>query len=85
MSIREWASLCSAAGINVRNLEPMDVYVLAGKIINDSELTEKARELCPGSMLREGIRVKALSAMRPDERIALRERVTGVVPFRKSK
>jgi hypothetical protein len=41
MSMRQWASLCNAAGINVRNLELIDVYLIAGKILNDEVLGKR--------------------------------------------
>ena len=85
MSLHQWAQLCMAAGINVRNLQPIDVYHLSGKIIEDSLLTSKARELSPGAVLQPGVREQVLVAMTPEERAALRERVTGVVPFRVGK
>jgi hypothetical protein len=74
MSMSDWVQLCMAAGINVRNIGPMDVYMVSGKIINDSALT--------AASIGQGIsRVQALKAMSSAERVALRERVTGVVPF----
>jgi len=75
MSMSDWIQMCMAAGINPRNIGPMEVYELAGKIINDSALT--------AASIGQGIsRIQALKEMSSDERVALRERVTGVVPFR---
>ena len=31
-------ALCTAAGINIRNYQPLDVYMLGGKIIQDGYL-----------------------------------------------
>lgn len=74
MAISDWIQMCMAAGINVRNLGPLEVYELCGKIINDSALTEAS--------IGQGIsRVQAMKEMSPEERVALRERVTGVVQF----
>jgi len=33
-------ALCTAAGINIRNYQPLDVYMLGGKIIQDGYLTK---------------------------------------------
>jgi len=85
MSLQDWAKLCAAAGINVRNLQPLDVYQLSGKIINDALLTGKVRQMFPGAALPAGAREKVLSAMSPEERAALRDRVTGVLPFRNTR
>jgi hypothetical protein len=75
MSMQDWVSLCTAVGINVRNMEPMDVYLVAGNIIRDQQLTDIERRF--DFDLRGAI--KTLTA---DERLALRERATGVVPFK---
>jgi hypothetical protein len=85
MSLGTWAKLCTGAGINVRNLQPMDVYQIAGKILSDTLLTERALQFREGAISGEGARERALAAMTPEERLALRERVTGVVPFRDRK
>jgi hypothetical protein len=53
----------------------MDVYLLEGKILNDSELTRRMLEM-------KVTRAEALKSLSPQECVALRERVTGVVPFR---
>jgi hypothetical protein len=75
--------LCTAAGINVRNMELLDVYLTAGKIINDEPLRLRAMAFRNGSVLPKGSRVDAIKEMTPDERRALRERVTGIVPFKR--
>jgi hypothetical protein len=36
--------LCAAAGCKVRNMQPLDVYLLAGKILNDGYLTKLAND-----------------------------------------
>ncbi len=77
--LRDWVTLCSAAGINVRNLEPMAVYELAGKIINDATLTrivlgEEEVERASG-VISMGSRVRALLDAEPADLAALRNRV----------
>jgi len=42
MGMRNWIDLCTAAGINVRVLEPVRLYQLAGRIIHDGYLTKLA-------------------------------------------
>ena len=70
--------LCTAAGINVSKLQPMDVYQLAGKLIQDRELTARALNCgLHGAVLLAGSRKEAMAAMTPDELAALRKRVTG--------
>ena len=83
MSMGNWVELCTAAGINVRNMELLDVYLTAGKILNDEPLRQRATAFLNGSVLPPGSRVDAIKQMSPSERLALRERVTGIVPFRK--
>ena len=68
--------LLQAIGINVGKMTPGEVYEIAGRAINDKELSILAG---PGS----GSRARAVRAMSPADRLRLRERVTGVVPFRR--
>ena len=81
-------ALCAAAGIDVKRMEPMDVYLTSGHIIRDRILTEhalKVRAELDGvkspSILRIGVGEAALVKMTAADRLALRERVTGVLPF----
>jgi len=76
MSMQNWAALCTAAGINVRNMELADVYLTAGRILNDAELTKRAlAEHLSHAVLPAGSRETALLDMTPDELRALRERL----------
>jgi hypothetical protein len=86
MSMQDWIGLCTAAGINVRNMDEMDVYLTAGRILNDRELAAKTLEHCGGGHMYAGARADVLKAMSAQERLAIRERVTGVVqmPVRKT-
>jgi hypothetical protein len=68
--------LCAAADIKVRNMQPLDVYLIAGKILNDPELTKRAvAEQLSGAVLPAGSRETVLLDMTEGERAALRERV----------
>jgi hypothetical protein len=108
MSMQDWIGLCTAAGINVRNMDEMDVFLTAGRILNDRELTARClafvghgdhKEILRlwklgdannpnrvGGHLGSGTRDEVLEAMPVQDRLALRERVTGVVqmPVRKT-
>jgi hypothetical protein len=66
--------MLEAIGIRTGKLTPIEVYELAGKAIQDHELTMLAQA--------SGRRVQAINAMSPAERLSLRERVTGVVRFK---
>jgi hypothetical protein len=66
----DWIALCSAAGFNVKKMKPLEVFMVAGKILNDATVSHENR-------------VASLHAMTPQERLAVRERASGVVPFRK--
>jgi hypothetical protein len=82
LSLRDWAILVHAAGIDVRQLDPMTVYLIAGKIIQDRELTVVALSLYgEGSQLPKGARAKVLQSWPSSERLAFRDRVLGVVTF----
>ncbi len=73
MSLRDSAHLVTAAGIDFRTLDPMDCYLLAGKIISDRELTEACRPQF--AVLPKGIRAKVLQNWPETKRAALRERI----------
>jgi hypothetical protein len=63
--------LCVAVGFDVARMQPMDVFLLAGKILGD-EAFRKYRA-AGGSA----------ASLTPAQRTALRERVTGVVQLPK--
>jgi hypothetical protein len=86
--MQEFVDLCVAAGINVARLELIDMYLIAGRIIQDFELFTKAIALAKsngdrGAMLRPGLREAVLHSMTKADRWALRERVLGVVQVKK--
>jgi hypothetical protein len=58
--------LCVAAGIDASKLSPIEVFLLAGKIIHDRTIPHDAR-------------IETLRAMTPAERQALRVRI-GATP-----
>ena len=62
--------------------DEMEAYILHGRLLVDSVLTEKAKEFLIGAVLPGNARLRALEKMSPKELIGLRERVTGVLPFR---
>lgn len=84
MSMKLWAEMCVAAGINIRNMEPIDVYLMGGKIMRDEILRKAALVRLEGSVLPEGSSVEVLKSWPEAKRIALRERVAGVVQFQGS-
>jgi hypothetical protein len=82
--MQDLVDLCVAAGINVARFELIDMYLIAGRIINDFELFQRAIALSKSyAMLASGLREEALAAMSKTDRAALRDRVLGVVQFKK--
>lgn len=85
MSLSTWVQLCEAIGINARQYEAMEAYLLAGKIIDDKVVSERKRELLTRDSRERRHHAHAslevIRMMTKAERIALRERVTGVVPM----
>jgi hypothetical protein len=82
-----WVVLCEAAGFDMTNMDEMDSYRLAGKIIGDPILSARAHaaprdpnatgiDSYP-AVLESNARAKALAAMTENERCALRERISG--------
>lgn len=84
MGMRDWISLVSAVGIDVRPMDAADVYILEGKIIRDPELTKRAEKFIEHGVMPKGARQRAIREMTPAERIALRDRVLGVHVIGKS-
>lgn len=78
----QWADLCDAAGFDVRSMDPTTCYLLAGKIIQDEPLRQLALKETR-SVMPAGLRAEMLRELPESERIALRERVSGVVQIKK--
>jgi hypothetical protein len=78
MAMRDWISLVSAVGIDVRPMDAADVYLIEGKILRDEELTKRALKFLESGILPKGARERAIREMTPAERIALRDRILGV-------
>jgi hypothetical protein len=83
MSMQDWTKLCAAAGIDVSRMELMEIYLTAGRILNDEPLRKRALEFLNGSVLPADSRIDAIGQMTMQERLELRERVTGIVPIKK--
>ena len=68
-------NLCLHAGFDISRMEPMDIYLLGGRIIKDVKLTTLAEKFIVGGILPRGSRAKALAAMSDADKAALRQRV----------
>ena len=87
MSMQDQMNIVNAAGFDADRMHPLEMFVFAGKIIQDRVLwrlrCERQRrnpaipEL-PAFLPQESV-VEALREMAPHERQLLRERVSGVV------
>jgi hypothetical protein len=77
--------LCIELGIPVRDMDLMDVYLTAGRIIQDEVLRQKALKYMNPELafLPAGARKQAIEDMTPIERKELQERVLGVLPMRR--
>ena len=84
MSIRQWAILCGSAGIDIRSLDSMECYMLAGKILRDAELEADVRKYA-GCAAPADLRQKILHSWSETQRAALRERISGVLQIEKRK
>jgi hypothetical protein len=77
LSLRDHAYLVASAGIDIRPLTPLEVYMLAGRILQDEPLRQVV--VMSGNILKPGTRVKVLRSWPESERAKLRERVLGVI------
>jgi hypothetical protein len=79
--MKEMVEICLAAGIDVRNLEPLDVFQVAGKIIHDIAIHEI--HVASGKGVVDT--VEAIGSMTPVQRRELCERACGVIPIRRTR
>ena len=79
MSIKQWVEICEDSGIDTTRMGPLDVYLVAGKLIQDDLVTKRALKFLRGAILPAGARLKVIQEMTLEEREALRERVSGKV------
>lgn len=61
--LSEYVELCEAIGLTGKNMAPLDVFLISGRIFNE---------------VRDLDRLAAIKAMTPEQRTHLRHRVTGV-------
>jgi len=86
--MKPYVGLCVLAGLDIRGRDPLEVFILAGAVIADPLLTERAARLArterPDCIVPEGARERVLRAMPEHERRLLRERVLDVRPIRQA-
>jgi hypothetical protein len=73
--MRMQMELCIELGIPVRDMNFMDVFLLAGRILQDDVVRKKALKYLQGSVLPMGSSKQAIQDMTDAERRALLERV----------
>ena len=73
--------LCKAVGLDVNKMEPTEIYMASGRILADEPLRQATLKFLTGSVLESDAYPKAIAGMTPTERVALRERVSGIVAF----
>ena len=71
--IDRWAPIVEAAGIDVRGKTAFDIYLLAGKVLNDPELFQRRRAAAEGTILADSVPI--IEAMTAEEKAALRKRL----------
>jgi hypothetical protein len=77
--MKDSVDLVLTCGIDASTMDPMDIYMMAGKVLQDEPLRQAALKFLNGSVLEMDAYARAVAGMTPTERVALRERVTGVV------
>jgi hypothetical protein len=78
MGLPQWIELVAEVGVDVRPLNEQEVYLLAGKIINDVELRQRCLKYIVEGILPIGARARVVREMSPADRVALRDRILGV-------
>lgn len=86
MSLGTWVHICESVGINARQKDAMDAYLMAGRIIDDPVVSARKREFLTRDSreMRHHAHatLEVIKQMTKAERIALRERATGVTSMR---
>ena len=81
MSLQHWAKLCAVAGVLTRDLDSLSIHLLAGRILSDETVRQHALKYIVDNVMPQGARMRAIANMTETDRIALRERVAGVLKF----
>ena len=81
--MRMETEIVQASGINARNCNPLEIFLLARAIIHDEAIVRQWPRFAVGSRIPMGTTVLALQSLSESERAALRERVSAtVIPSR---
>ena len=75
MAMTSWVSLCEAAGLPVRTMEPMEIFHVAKRITEDEWLTTRCKPFITKGVLHKDVRERILQGCTQLELQALRERV----------
>jgi len=85
--MRQHVQLCVLAGLDIRGKDLLEIFILAGAIIDDRALTQRAiclaRAERSDSIVPGGTRERVLREMTEHDKALLRERVLDVRPIRK--
>jgi len=75
MRMKPYVELCTLVGLTPRTMEPMEIYLTAGRIIHDRELTRRCEAYVVNDVLPADTRQKVIQSMGPDDPQRLRERI----------
>jgi hypothetical protein len=70
--VKNYVEICHALGINTRNLDPMDLYLTTGKVFDALRPIALERNFI-------GQSINLIKSLTKEQRLAIREKVVGVV------
>ena len=76
MAMKQWIEICTVAGCNPRQMELMEIYLVAGRILNDAVVRQRCEPFIVNNILPKGSVRRVVEAMSPTELQELRARVS---------
>ena len=73
--LKPYVELLTLVGLNSRTMEPTEIYLSAGRVIHDRELTSRCEAYIVNGVLPSGTREKVIQSMGPDDLQQLKERI----------
>jgi len=74
--LKPYVELLTWVGLTPRTMEPVEIYLTAGRIIHDRELTKRCEAYVVNGVLPSGTRQRVIESMGPDDLQRLRERIS---------
>ena len=79
MSLGQWFALCESIGIAARNYDPMEIFIMGGRIFEDAEVrSRQGIGEQPKLHFAGKSAAQIIASFTTEEKMALRDRILGV-------